>query len=112
MATPKWPYTEVVAGVVVDYDAAAQQLVERMADRKSATEMLIEEDRKKTRQRLYRGRRLYRGSEMDLLQDRIQELEGEVVMLQDEKAGLQDEVNHLEDIVRDHDTEVVAGPPF
>ena len=106
MATPKWPYTEVVAGVVVDYDAAAQQLVERMADRKSATEMLIEEDRKKTRQRLYRK------SEMDLLRDRIQELEGEVVMLQDEKAGLQDEVNHLEDIVRDHDTEVVAGPPF
>ena len=88
MATPKWPYTEVVAGVVVDYDAAAQQLVERMADRKSATEMLIEEDRKKTRQRLYRK------SEMDLLQERIQELEGEVVMLQDEKAGLQDEVNY------------------
>ena len=111
MATPKWPYTEVVAGVVVDYNRAiaqseTQQLMQSMGRRQSATEMLIGEDRKKTRQRLYRG------SEMDLLQERIQELEGEVVMLQDEKAGLQDEVNHLEDIVRDHDTEVVAGPPF
>ena len=100
MATPKWPYTEVVAGVVVDYDAAAQQLVERMADRKSATEMLIEEDRKKTRQRLYRK------SEMDVLKDRIQELEGEVVMLRDLNSVTEQLLVDAETRLRDRE------PPF
>jgi len=100
MATPKWPYTEVVAGVVVDYNSETQQLMQSMGRRQSATEMLIEEDRKKTRQRLYRK------SEMDLLQERIQELEGEVVMLRDLNSVTEQLLVDAETRLRDRE------PPF
>jgi len=105
MATPKWPYTEVVAGVVVDYNRAiaqseTQQLMQSMGRRQSATEMLIGEDRKKTRQRLYRG------SEMDVLKDRIQELEGEVVMLRDLNSVTEQLLVDAETRLRDRE------PPF
>jgi len=105
MATPKWPYTEVVAGVVVDYNRAiaqseTQQLMQSMGRRQSATEMLIGEDRKKTRQRLYRT------SEMDVLKDRIQELEGEVVMLRDLNSVTEQLLVDAETRLRDRE------PPF
>jgi len=76
---------------MVDYDAAAQEFVELMADRKSATRP---------------DPRALTLEQTGLLQERIQELEGEVVMLRDLNSVTEQLLVDAETRLRDRE------PPF